>query len=85
MDHVPERRQQTNSKVRRQIHGPYRLMRLLPNASRPLISKMLSVDVSTRATIDDIFADEWFNQIKYCTMDNDGHVINEPGHHHTIV
>lgn len=85
VDHVPERRQQTNSKVRRQIHGPYRLMRLLPHASRPLISKMLSVDVNTRATIDDIFADEWFNQIKYCTMDNDGHVINEPGHHHTIV
>ena len=84
VDRVPERRQ-NGSKARRQIHGPYRLMGLLPHASRPLISKMLSVSVDTRASIDDIFADEWFNQIKYCTVDNDGHVINDSGHHHTIV
>lgn len=82
---VPERRTAGAAKSQKQIHGPYRLMRLLPHASRPIISKMLSVNVEDRATMKDIFADEWFNEIKYCTIDEDGKTINDPGHHHTIV
>lgn len=80
---TPERRALT--KTSKQIHGPYRLMRLLPHASRPIISRMLSVDVSKRATMQDILNDEWFSDIKYCTIDKDGHTVNDPGHHHTIV
>ena len=60
-------------------------MRLLPHAARPIISKMLTVDFRERATIKEILADEWFTDIKYCTMDEDGNTINDPGHHHTIV
>ncbi len=80
----PERRTAT-TKSQKQIHGPYRLMRLLPHAARPIISKMLTVDFRERATIKEIVADEWFTDIKYCTMDEDGNTINDPGHHHTIV
>lgn len=81
----PEPRQGPSQKTQKQIHGPYRLMRLLPHAARPIISKMLAVDISERATMKDILNDEWFIDIKYCTMDDDGNTINDPSHHHTIV
>lgn len=81
----PEQRQNQPQKIQKQIHGPYRLMRLLPHASRPIISKILSVDISTRATMKEILNDEWFQEIKYCTIDEDGNTINDPSHTHTIV
>ncbi|CDK25682.1 unnamed protein product [Kuraishia capsulata CBS 1993] len=83
-DVKPERRQAPSKSSHRQIHGPYRLMRLLPHASRPLISKMLALEPGSRATMTDIFADEWFNEIKYCTMDDQDHVLNDPGHKHIL-
>lgn len=52
----------------KQIHGPYRLMRLLPHASRPIISKMLQVDPKKRSSMDDILNDEWIKEIKCCTL-----------------
>lgn len=78
----PERRQHRSS--HKQIHGPYRLMRLLPHASRPLISKMLEVDPEKRITMTDVFKDEWFNDIKVCTMEGDT-VKLDPGHRHTLL
>ena len=48
----------------KQIRGPYRLMRLLPHASRPIICKMLTIDPSKRATLDDIYNDEWISSIE---------------------
>lgn len=82
---VPERRTNAPTKSQKQIRGPYRLMRLLPHASRPIISKMLSVDLASRATMKEILMDEWFNEIKFCTVDSDGKTINDPGHVHTVV
>lgn len=82
---APERRTVNQAKTQKQIHGPYRLMRLLPHAARPIISKMLAVNVKDRATMKQILADEWFDQILYCTVDADGKTINAPGHHHTVV
>ena len=67
------------------IHGPYRLLRLLPHASRPIMSRILQVDPKKRATLDDIFNDEWFAAIAACTMDSKNKVIRAPGHHHTLV
>ncbi|CAI4036555.1 hypothetical protein SMKI_15G4030 [Saccharomyces mikatae IFO 1815] len=67
------------------IHGPYRLLRLLPHASRPIMSRILQVDPKKRATLDDIFNDEWFSSIAACTMDSKNKVIRAPGHHHTLV
>lgn len=67
------------------IHGPYRLLRLLPHASRPILSKILEIDPKKRATLIDIFDDEWFDEIPYCTIDTKGSTVRSPGHHHTIV
>jgi serine/threonine protein kinase len=85
----------------KQIHGPYRLMRLLPHASRPIIHKMLQVDPTKRATFEEIMADPWIKEIKCCTVeqkltsgkaidsndfDDDEIVIpGTPTHEHTIV
>lgn len=52
----------------KQIHGPYRLMRLLPHVARPIIHKMLQTDPHKRATIEEILADDWIKGIKCCTL-----------------
>ena len=67
------------------IHGPYRLLRLLPHASRPIMSRILEIDPKKRATLEEIFSDEWFKDIPACTMDSKNQVIRAPGHHHTVV
>lgn len=88
------------SKTHKQIHGPYRLMRLLPHVSRPIIYKMLQVDPTKRATIEEILEDEWISGIKCCTLvpadpdDYDAQYDDEevtkfvkglPPHEHTLV
>lgn len=88
------------SKTHKQIHGPYRLMRLLPHVSRPIIYKMLQVDPTKRATIEEILEDEWISSIKCCTLvpassdDYDAQFDEEeetqfvkglPPHEHTLV
>lgn len=70
---------------RKVIHGPYRLLRLLPHASRPIMSKILEVDPTKRATLADMYKDDWFGKIPFCTMDTKKQVIRAPGHHHTLV
>ncbi|QFZ27374.1 putative serine threonine-kinase [Clavispora lusitaniae] len=84
-------------KHHRQIQGPYRLMRLLPHASRPIISKMLQIDPTKRATMEEILSDEWIESIHCCTLQSTttGDNIEEeedlvfvrgtPAHEHTIV
>ncbi|GAV55203.1 hypothetical protein ZYGR_0AS05270 [Zygosaccharomyces rouxii] len=69
---------------RKALHGPYRLLRLLPHASRPLLSRILEVDPAKRVTMKEIYEDEWFNGIMSCTM-RGKQVIRAPGHHHTLV
>ncbi|CAK7891534.1 serine/threonine-protein kinase Hrk1p [[Candida] anglica] len=56
----------------KQIHGPYRLMRLLPHASRPVVFNMLQVDPRKRATMEEIMNDEWIREIKCCTLSKKG-------------
>lgn len=70
---------------KRIIHGPYRLLRLLPHASRPVLSKILEVDPEKRITMDGIFDDKWFSDLPVCSEDYKHHVVRAPGHHHTIV
>lgn len=86
------------SKTHKQIHGPYRLMRLLPHASRPIILKMLQISPTKRATIEEIMSDEWIKSIHCCTLkpkkevdvnvDEEEDLVlvkGEPKHEHTIV
>ena len=67
-----ERKEQARKEGKRpspkQIHGPYRLMRLLPHASRSIISKMLMVNPQERASIEEILNDEWIREIECCTL-----------------
>ncbi|KAK6200496.1 Hygromycin resistance kinase [Scheffersomyces amazonensis] len=85
----------------KQIHGPYRLMRLLPHASRPIIHRMLQIDPKRRATLEEIMNDEWIKEIQCCTLkrvikssDNIGNIADDeddvlvkgtPPHEHTVV
>ncbi|KAL6450815.1 HRK1 Serine/threonine-protein kinase HRK1 [Candida maltosa Xu316] len=81
----------------KQIHGPYRLMRLLPHAARPVISKMLQVDPLKRATLEEVLEDEWIKEIQCCTTRTVHGTIDEvegdeeilvkgaPAHEHTVV
>lgn len=87
------------SKSHKQIHGPYRLMRLLPHMLRPIIHKMLQIDSHKRATIEEILADEWIQSIECCTLkpatnlseanieEEDFSVLvrGKPEHEHTVV
>ncbi|SCU78419.1 LAMI_0A04566g1_1 [Lachancea mirantina] len=74
-----------SSRHRKVIHGPYRLLRLLPHASRPIMSKILTIDPEKRATLEDMLSDHWFANIPFCTMDSKKRVVRAPGHSHTIV
>lgn len=72
-------------KQKKPIHGPYILLRLLPHASRPLISRMLQVDPVKRARMQDVLNDEWYKSISHCTMDENRRVLKASNHSHTIV
>ncbi|AQZ12776.1 HRK1 (YOR267C) [Zygosaccharomyces parabailii] len=70
---------------RRILHGPYRLLRLLPHAARPIMSRILDVDPTKRATMKDIYDDDWFAAIQFCTVNDKKEVVRAPNHHHTLV
>ncbi|KAH3675590.1 hypothetical protein WICMUC_002679 [Wickerhamomyces mucosus] len=66
--------------------GPYRLLRLLPHGSRPIISSMLELDPIKRASIDDILNDEWFNSIEVCQTNENGELLSIPqSHKHHLI
>lgn len=48
----------------RKITGPWRVLRLLPRDSRHIIGRILTINVPERATIQEIYEDEWFKNIK---------------------
>lgn len=51
--------------------GPYRLLRLLPHASRPLISAMLELNPSKRISMEQIIENEWVKSIEVCEINED--------------
>ncbi|KAI5968488.1 HRK1 [Candida theae] len=63
----------------KQIHGPYRLMRLLPHASRPIMSRMLHTDPKQRATLEEIMNDEWIKEIHCCTLRREARSVDNIG------
>lgn len=67
-----------------QIKGPYRLLRLLPRESRYIIGRMLDLDPKRRATLEEIWYDEWIGNLQYCTQEVGGTVCKAPGHTHTL-
>jgi serine/threonine protein kinase len=61
--------------------GQYRLLRLLPHASRPLIGKMLELNPLDRATLEHIYSDPWFDAIEVCNAADNGELENQPETH----
>ncbi|VVT58660.1 uncharacterized protein SAPINGB_P006320 [Magnusiomyces paraingens] len=67
------------------IKGPWRLLRLLPHESRHIIGRMLEIDPTKRATLTEIWADEWIKKLHMCTLDKTGKFIKSGTHEHTFV
>lgn len=61
--------------------GPYRLLRLLPHASRDLIAAMLQLKPEDRLLIDQVVNNEWFKSIECCQVGQDGELITKPENH----
>lgn len=66
------------------IKGPLRLLRLLPRETRHIIGRMLDLDPSRRATMDEILADPWVRSALVCRQEENGVCINAPNHTHTM-
>ena len=66
------------------VKGPWRLLRILPRESRHIIGRMLNVDTSERASMDEVTEDEWVVNAPVCTQEEQGRVYRAPGHQHTL-
>lgn len=66
------------------IKGPWRLLRILPRESRHIIGRMLKVDPSERASMDEVLEDEWVLSSRVCSQDMSGQVHRADGHQHTL-
>lgn len=66
------------------IRGPWRLLRILPRESRHIIGRMLKVDPTERATMDEVLEDEWVLSSKVCYQDENGKVHRAEGHTHVL-
>ena len=67
------------------IRGPWRLLRLLPRETRAIMGKMLEIQPSQRATLDDMMKDQWIVNTPVCSQDENCTVHRAPGHEHTLV
>lgn len=45
---------------------------------------MLELDPKKRATLDEIWQDEWIRTSPYCRQEEDGRVIHAEGHKHVL-
>ena len=66
------------------IRGPWRLLRILPRESRHIIGRMLKVDPTERATMDEVLDDEWVLSSKVCYQDESGQVHRADNHTHVL-
>ncbi len=66
------------------IKGPWRLLRILPRESRQIIGRMLKIDPTERATMEEVLEDSWISKVAVCSQDEHGRVYRAPGHEHTL-
>lgn len=66
------------------IRGPWRLLRILPRESRHIIGRMLKVDPTERATMDEVLEDDWVLSSKVCYQDESGNVHRADNHPHVL-
>lgn len=66
--------------------GPFRLLKLLPRHSRPVISQMLQLDPKRRILMDGVVSDPWVKSIECCQLGSKGELISYPeSHRHHLV
>lgn len=69
-----------------QIKGPWRLLRLLPHASRHIIGRMLQIDPKKRVSLEEVAQDDWVLNLQMCTLDpTTSELIKSTDHEHTFV
>ena len=66
------------------IRGPWRLLRILPRESRHIIGRMLKVDPTERASMDEVLEDDWILSAKVCYQDESGNVHRADNHTHVL-
>jgi serine/threonine protein kinase len=66
------------------IKGPWRLLRLLPRDSRPILARMLELNPKKRATLEDIVSDPWVKKSQFCRQEIGGGIFNCDNHTHIL-
>ncbi|KAF2672469.1 Pkinase-domain-containing protein [Microthyrium microscopicum] len=66
------------------IKGPWRLLRLLPRETRHIVGRMLELEPTQRASLDEITADPWVAKTPFCKQEVAGEVCHADGHVHTL-
>ncbi|KAL2372772.1 HAL protein kinase [Blastomyces gilchristii SLH14081] len=66
------------------IKGPWRLLRILPRETRPLIAHMLKLNPRERATLQDVLADSWVRSCQVCYQKECGTVVHAANHTHVL-
>lgn len=66
------------------MKGPWRLLRLLPRETRPIIEEMLKVDPKIRATLPEVLEDPWIKNAHVCHQLEHGKVQRAGSHNHVL-
>ncbi|KAL1635233.1 Nitrogen permease reactivator protein [Diplodia intermedia] len=74
----------TAPQAQQTIKGPWRLLRLLPRESRHIIGRMLEIDPTKRAKLEEIMEDKWVKGTPVCQQLDGGKIINADNHTHTL-
>lgn len=86
---IPDDSKDAKPEDPRRPKGPDRLLRLLPQESRELVSKMLLIDPTKRALLPEIVEDEFYLSINQCSQKKDAqgktYVENADNHTHHLV
>lgn len=75
---------QGNGEKKEVIRGPWRILRLLPRESRHIMWRMLEVDPTRRATMDEVLEEPWVADTVICQQLDDGEVIPAEDHEHVL-
>jgi len=66
------------------LKGPWRLLRLLPRETRFIVGRMLEIDPSRRATLEEILSDKWVKGSVFCRQFGAGSIERADNHKHTL-
>lgn len=80
----PEQGGEASAEKKEVIKGPWRILRLLPRESRHIIHRMLSIDVESRAKMEEIMKEPWVADTVICQQLENGEVIPAEDHEHVL-